>query len=354
MMETPCEEFLWIDGERVEATSLAVWRQGRGGLAAEVADFLETWFSAEPTVELQTSGSTGAPRCIRAAKAAMRASAALSCRTFGLSRGDSALLCLPLRYIAGKMMVVRALVAGLNLRLAEPSSTPLASLSGRVDFAPLVPMQAIRTLAEPDGAARLAQVGTLLLGGGFVDASLEKALQPLPCRAFASYGMTETLSHVALRALNGPQRSEFYTPLPGVDVSLTSGETLCLTVPHLGIARMETNDTAELRPDGAFRILGRRDAVINSGGVKIQAEAVEALLREATGLTLLVLPAPHPVLGQCVGLIWEGDLSAQPALSRAMEALPRYHRPLLVRHVEAIPRTETGKLSLRLSRCLLS
>lgn len=353
-MEKPCGEFLWIDGERVEAASLAVWRQGKVGLAAELADFLEAWFSAEPSVELHTSGSTGVPHCLRAAKAAMRASAALSCRIFNLSRGDSALLCLPLRYIAGKMMVVRALVAGLHLHLVEPCSTPLASLDGRVDFAPLVPMQATRTLAEPDGADRLSQVGTLLLGGGFVDASLEEALQPLPCRAFASYGMTETLSHVALRALNGSQRSEFYTPLPGVAVSLSPGGTLCLAVPHLGIAGMETNDFAELRPDGTFRILGRRDAVINSGGVKIQAEAVEAPLREATGLALLVLPAPHPVLGQCVALIWEGDVSAWPALSQAMEALPRYHRPLLVRHVQAIPRTGTGKLSRHLSRHLLS
>lgn len=353
-METPCDEFLWIDGERVGADSLAVWRQGKAGFAAELADFLETWFSAGTSVELRTSGSTGVPQCIMAAKAAMRASAALSCRIFGLSRGDSALLCLPLRYIAGKMMVVRALVAGLHLRLVEPGSTPLASLSGRVDFAPLIPMQATRTLAEPDGADRLAQIGTLLLGGGFVDASLEAALQPLPCRAFASYGMTETLSHVALRALNGPQRSDFYTPLPGVSVSGSPEGTLCLSLPHLGIAGMETNDYAELRPDGSFRILGRRDAVINSGGVKIQAEAVEAPLREATGLSLLVLPAPHPVLGQCVALVWEGDLSAQPALSRAMEALPRYHRPLLVRHVQAIPRTGTGKLSRHLSRHLLS
>lgn len=352
-MDAPHEEYLWIDGERVDGVSLAAWRQGKGGIAAEVADFLESWFSAQTGVKLHTSGSTGAPKCICAAKAAMRASASLSCRTFHLSRGDSALLCLPLRYIAGKMMVVRALVAGLRLHLVEPSSTPLASLTNRVDFAPLVPMQVIRTLAEADGAAQLSRVGTLLLGGGFVDASLEESLQALSCRAFASYGMTETLSHVALRALNGSQRSDFYTPLPGVEVSLSPAGTLCLTAPHLGIYGMETNDSAELRRDGSFRILGRRDAVINSGGIKIQAEALEALLRDATGLTLLVLPAPHPVLGQCVALLWEGPPAAEAALSHALETLPRYHRPLLVRHVESIPRTETGKLSRHLSMQLL-
>ncbi len=204
---------------RADSPPRAAWRQ-RGGIFAELANFLDEWESPCPTVELRTSGSTGKPTVLHAPKAALRASAEMSCRAFGLKEGDSALLCLPLRYIAGKMMVVRALVAGLRLMVVEPGSDPLAAPELEdvvLDFAPLVPMQAARCLAAAGGAERLGRVRTLLLGGGFVDPTLEEALQRIPtCRAFASYGMTETYSHIALRRLNGEERSPFYSPLPGV------------------------------------------------------------------------------------------------------------------------------------------
>ncbi len=306
-------------------------------------------------MELQTSGSTGTPAVLHARKEAMRASAAMSCRAFGLRGGELALLALPLRYIAGKMMLVRALVAGLRLALVEPCGDPLAApeMEGRVlDFAPLVPLQAARALATPEGAARLGRVRTLLLGGGFVDPQLEEALQALPCRAFASYGMTETLSHIALRRLNGAERSARYSPLPGVELALSATGALCLRVPQLGIEHLETNDLAELAEDGSFTILGRRDAVINSGGIKIQAEELERRLLAATGLTLIAVPFPHAELGQCVALLWEGEAAAEPALRAAFDALPRYQRPRVLRHVEALPRTPTGKLARAACRTL--
>ncbi len=332
---------------KADAAERAAWR-ARGGLAGELADFLDDWDSPSPTMELRTSGSTGAPSVLRASKAAMRASAEASCQAFGLEEGDTALLCLPLRYIAGKMMVARALVKGLRLAVVDPSSTPFEApeLEGvRIDFAPLVPLQAVRTLARPGGAQKLGSVGALLLGGGFIDASLEEALQSLPCRAFASYGMTETLSHVALRRLNGPERSSLYTPLPGVSLALTEEGALCITAPALGIHGLVTHDLAEMEADGRFRVLGRSDAVINSGGVKIQAEELERALCAATGLELVAVPHPHPEYGSCVALLWEGSEEAWPRLRAACAALPRYHRPRLVRHVDALPRTSTGKIA---------
>ncbi len=333
---------------KADSPTRDAWRRA-GGLVAELADFLDEWDSPAPTMELQTSGSTGAPSVLHASKAAMRASAEMSCRAFGLKAGDTALLCLPLRYIAGKMMVVRALVAGLRLAVVEPCAAPLSSeaLEGvTLDFAPLVPMQAIRCLASKGGADRLARVRTLLLGGGFVDRELEEALQDIPtCRAYASYGMTETLSHIALRRLNGTERSSFYTALPGVELSLSAEATLCIRAPHLGISRLETNDLAELMEDGRFAILGRRDAVINSGGIKIQAEALEHELQTATGLTLIAVPTPHTELGQCVALLWEGDASDELRLRSACDSLPRYHRPRLIHRVNNLPRTTTGKLA---------
>ena len=333
-----------IDGCTITPGSLPEWRQGKTGILADLGDFLAQWWSDTPTMPLHTSGSTGKPKLLHATKAAMAASAAATCRAFGLSPGNSALLCLPLRYIAGQMMIVRAIVGGLNLIVTEPSSTPLAGLLHNIDFAPLVPMQVASTLNQPEGAASLARIQTLLLGGGFVDTALEARLQALPCRVFTSYGMTETLSHIALRAANGPQRSDYYTPLSGVSLSLSSAGTLQISVPYLGITHLTTNDRAEIVPDGRFRILGRVDAVINSGGVKIQAEDIERELHTHTGLQVVVLPLPHPVLGQCVALLWEGEAQQEAALRAACATLPRYHQPLHLQRC-VLPRTESGKIA---------
>lgn len=314
------------------------------GILADLADFLKEWHGPSPCMVLQTSGSTGTPKQLTVYKESMRASALATCHYFGLQAGDSALLCLPLRYIAGKMMVVRALVGGLNLVTAEPSSTPLAKLTNNIDFAPLVPMQVHSTLQLEDGMNQLEKARIILLGGGFVDEKLERLLQHCRSAVYVSYGMTETLSHVALRRLNGEQRSVNYTPLTGVSVSLSARGTLALRAPSIGVDYIETNDSAEIAPDGCFRILGRVDAVINSGGVKIQAEEIEQQILTATGLQVLAAPVPHPVLGQAVGLLWEGEDDKSEALQQAIDRLPRYHRPCMLVH-HKLPRTATGKVN---------
>ena len=341
-----------IDGCTITPATLPDWGRGSSGLRADLAAFLAECWNDQPTVALQTSGSTGKPKIMQATKAAMAASAMATCRAFDLQAGASALLCLPLQYIAGKMMVVRALAGGLNLITTDPSSTPLTKLTGSIDFAPMVPMQVATTLALPDGAEQLARVRTLLLGGGFVDPALEDQLQTLPCRVFTSYGMTETLSHIALRAANGPQRSNWYMPLPGVSLSLSQAGTLQITAPYLHIHHLETNDLAEIGADASFRILGRVDAVINSGGIKIQAEELERTLHRLTGLQVLALPLPHPVLGQCVALLWEGSAAAESALHAACDTLPKYHRPHLLKRV-ILPRTVSGKIARSQARELL-
>lgn len=339
-----CEQLI-VDGVSVSADTLPEWRKGRTGIAAELADFLTDWFSNSSTMELQTSGSTGKPKIMRATKAAMRAGAAMSCEYFGLTAANRVLLCLPMRYIAGKMMVVRAIVSGATLQLQEPCSTPLANLTSPVDFVPLVPMQVASTLKQENGKQQLALAKSILLGGGFIDPALAEQLQHIPGRIYASYGMTETLSHIALRHVNGPKRSDWYTPLRGVSLSISADDTLVITAPHLGVTELVTNDLAEIRADGTFRILGRRDAVINSGGIKIQAEEIEQRLSAGTGLTLLAVPAPDSILGQCVALLWEGEDDAESSLQAAIQSLPAYHRPRIVRHLPLLPRTATGKLS---------
>ncbi len=347
-------EHITINGISISAKSLPEWKTATSGISADLAEFLHAWFSPAPTIELRTSGSTGKPKIIHAPKSAMRASAQLSCEIFGLTRGKTALLSLPLQYIAGKMMVVRALVSGCELLLQEPSSTPLAALTSTIDFAPLVPMQATTTLQHPQGREQLSRVRQILLGGSFIDSALTDALQTLPSQVYASYGMTETLSHIALRHINGPERSEWYKPLRGVTLALTPEHTLAISAPHLGISQLVTNDVAEIAPNGSFRILGRIDSVINSGGVKIQAEEVEQQLQACTGLTVLAVPAPHAVLGQCVALLWEGPVTAHDGLQEAILNLPAYHRPRYIRHLSALPRTATGKLNRAAAAALFS
>lgn len=327
--------------------------QPRDEAEAAALDFCREWFSPGETMQLHTSGSTGKPKTICATKAAMRASARRSCEFFGLTHGSTAVLPLPLDYIAGKMMMVRALVAGLDLRVVHPTSEIFDKLDTlppshhHPDFMPVVPMQIQRILPRPDAAALLSRVRCLLIGGAFIDVAIEQVLADLPTRAYVSYGMTETLSHIALRRINGPQRSDLYTPLRGISTSLSESGTLTISVPDQSIDQLITNDLAELLPDGRFRILGRIDAVINSGGIKIQAEKLERQLKQATGLTAVAVGTPHPLLGECVTLLWESTHpeTERERIGQICATLPPYERPKRLIAAGELPRTSSGKIA---------
>ncbi|WP_165155394.1 AMP-binding protein [Parabacteroides sp. ZJ-118] len=272
--------------------------------------FLAEWRDPSPFLEVQTSGSTGAPKRMRVRKERMLNSARLTCERLGLRRGDKALLCMPLRYIAGKMMVVRALYAGLDLAAREPSGHPLADWDDTpLRFAAMIPLQVYNTLRVPEERERLERTEILIIGGGAVDAALEREIRQLPNAVYSTYGMTETLSHVALRRLNGPEASPYYQPLPSVRLSLSPEKTLVIEAPSLCDGRLVTNDIARLLPDGRFTIIGRRDNIINSGGIKIQIEEVEERLRPYLDRPYAITAAPDPRLGEAVVL-----LIAPPAL----------------------------------------
>ena len=193
----------------------------REGILGDLSRFLADWQSPSATVPVQTSGSTGAPKPMQAEKRRMAQSTRRTCAFLGLRPGDSALLAMPLRYIAGKMVVVRALVQGLNLVAVEPCSSPLREVGTPLDFAALTPMQAYESLRDPVCAERLRNVKHLLLGGGAVTGSLAAALRDFPNAVWSSYAMTETLSHIALRKVNSQDATDWYTPMPGVSVHLS-------------------------------------------------------------------------------------------------------------------------------------
>ena len=303
--------------------------------------FLAEWHNERPTVLVHTSGSTGRPKPMWVEKRRMEASARLTCDYLGLHEGDTALLCMSLDYIAGKMMVVRALVRGLQLVTVEPSGEPLKAVSQPLDFAAMVPLQVWNSLRVAEQRQRLMDIGQLIIGGGAIDDALAAELRLFPHAVWSTYGMTETLSHIALRRLNGSSASEWYTPLAGVSVSQNEDGCLVIDAPAVHEGALVTNDVAELAADGRFRILGRRDNVICSGGIKIQAEEVERLLRSHLHVPYLISKRPDEKFGEVVVLLTEG--SADDARCVAEQVLPKYWCPKAYVKVAHIPLTETGK-----------
>lgn len=309
--------------------------------------FLSDWESASPYLEVQTSGSTGTPKRITVRKEQMINSAHLTCDYLGLRQGDKALLCMPLRYIAGKMMVVRSLVAGLDLIVREPSGHPMADVDTPLRFAAMIPLQVYNTLQVPEERERLCRTDILIIGGGAIDHELEARIQELPIHVYSTYGMTETLSHIALRRLNGPDASPYYTPFPSVKLSLSADDTLVIDAPLVADETLVTNDVAELLPDGRFRILGRKDNIINSGGIKIQTESVEEALRLVISANFAITSVPDPKFGEAMVLLIVPTIGNEPFRSleeKIFEILPKYQRPKHILRVEAIPLTGSGKI----------
>ena len=308
-------------------------------------EFLSEWNNDSLFVHVQTSGSTGAPKPMLAEKRRMLASARITNDFLGLREGDAALLCMSLDYIAGKMMVVRSIERGLKLITVEPSGHPLnhsqlAIDDCQIDFAAMVPLQVYNTLQVPEERKRLLQIRHLIIGGGAIDEALGAELKNFPNAVWSTYGMTETLSHIALRRLSGPEASDWYIPFPSVKVSLSEDGCLVIDAPEVCPERLVTNDIAEISPQG-FRILGRKDNVICSGGIKIQIEEVESRLRPFLRVPYLISKRPDPKFGEVSVLLTEGSIDEARQICERI--LPKYYLPRHYLHVDRIPLTETGK-----------
>ncbi len=308
-------------------------------------EFFSEWNNDSPFVHVQTSGSTGAPKPMLAEKRRMLASARITNDFLGLHEGDTALLCMSLDYIAGKMMVVRSMERGLKLLTVEPSGHPLNHCQSaiddcKIDFAAMVPMQVYNTLQVPEERERLMGIRHLIIGGGAIDDALGAELKNFPNAVWSTYGMTETLSHIALRRLSGPEASDWYTPFPSVQVSLSDEGCLVIDAPEVCPECLVTNDIAEISTQG-FRILGRKDNVICSGGIKIQIEEVERHLRPFLRAPYLISKRPDPKFGEVAVLLTED--SVDEARQVCERVLPKYHLPRHYLHVDHLPLTETGK-----------
>ena len=303
--------------------------------------FIDEWHNSEACVLVHTSGSTGAPKPMMVEKRRMEASARITCAFLGLQKGDTALLCMPLDYIAGKMMVVRAITCGLRLIRIEPCSHPMAEVCTPIHFAAMVPLQVANSLKVAVERQRLMAIKHLIIGGGAIDDDLERELRDFPNAVWSTYGMTETLSHIALRRISGSEASLWYTPFDGVTVSLDSRGCLVIDAPHVCHTTLATNDCAEIR-DGKFRILGRIDNVVCSGGIKLQIEEIEAHLQPFVSVPFMITKRTDARLGETVVLL-AADADIEQLKTACHEHLTKYETPRAFVAVDRLPYTETGK-----------
>lgn len=306
-------------------------------------EFICNWRDASPTMLVHTSGSTGKPKPMLVEKSRMAASARTTCKFLGLQQGDTALLCMPLDYIAGKMMAVRAEVCHLRIINVPPSGHPLRGLSEAPTFAAMVPMQVYNSLQDECEKELLGQIKHLIIGGGAISAGLSHALSGFTNAIWSTYGMTETLSHIALRRINGTEASEWYTPFDSVSVSLNADGCLKIDAPEVCATPLTTNDIAEIAPDGRhFRIRGRKDNVICSGGIKLQIEDIEAKLRRHIDVPFVITKRPDPKFGETVVMLAATD-NMQAIMSTCAQHLDKYEQPHAYISVSHIPMTATGK-----------
>ena len=278
----------------------------------------------------------------------MRASARMTCDFLNLKQGNTALLCMPLDYIAGKMMVVRALERGLELLTVEPSTHPLSSTNiadiGNphcIDFAAMVPLQVWNTLQVPEEREALCRIRHLIIGGGAIPQELEQELRTLPINVWSSYGMTETLSHIALRHIS----EDHYTPLPGITLSQDQDGCLVIDAPHLCSETLYTNDIARFACDNRFQIIGRRDNTVCSGGIKIQIEEVETWLHSIGHNNVMVTYQDDTALGQALVYLTTTAVNTDSLRMHLPGHTPsaKYWLPKRVIKVASLPFTPTGK-----------
>lgn len=307
--------------------------------------FCQEWLEGKPTFTITTSGSTGTPKAIELRREQMIASAKKTIQALDLREDMTSLVCLDVNFVAGKMMIVRSLVAGMKMIVVEPTANPLSNLDhSKIDFAALVPYQLSTILASNESL----NVDRIILGGAPISHELLSQIKKIDSPVYATFGMTETLSHIALQRLNGRHGQDYFEVLDGIDISVDDRRCLVIKADYLDDI-VVTNDVVELLNKKQFRWLGRWDNVINTGGVKVMPEKIE---QEIDLLMLdnkyFVTSLPHEQLGQQVVLVFEGMLTADQermVMEKIKERLSKYEVPKQVLYCTEFISTPTQKIN---------
>ena len=296
-------------------------------------NFLTSWFSEKDYIIAKTSGSTGTPKEIKLKKIDLISSSKLTADYFKLKEGDKVINCLPVKYIAGKMMLVRSLVLGLDLYLFPVNSSPIIHIEENYDFIALTPMQLDNSIPY------LNNIKNVLVGGSAVDENLKQKILNVNSNVFETYGMTETLTHIAVRNLS-KQENEF-TVLPGI---LISERDSCLFIEpgHLTVDFVQTNDIVRISQKNKFILIGRKDYIINSGGVKINPESVEKKLQKYLNIDFVVSSIDDDKFGEIVVLVFKKNIPHN--YQKAFVDLDKYEVPKLNLVLENFPENN-GKIN---------
>ncbi|HJS00273.1 MAG TPA: AMP-binding protein [Flavobacterium sp.] len=297
-----------------------------------IGEFLLDWFDDKPYIDLQTSGTTGTPKLIRKNKQALVNSALATGDFFDLKPGDTALCCLPVQFIAGKMMLVRSFILGLAIDFVSPSSNPLEKVNKFYDFVAMVPLQVENSLNQ------LHCVRKLIIGGAKMSNSLEEKLLNSGTKIYETYGMTETITHIAAKEIG----EKVFSTLP--NVSISEDENNCLVIDALRVSeeRLFTNDLVQIINDHQFVLLGRIDNVVNSGGVKLIPEQIEEKLTPFIPNRFFVGGIPDAVLGEKLALVIEGE--KQDLEESIFSDLNKYEKPKAIFFIPEFKTTESGKI----------
>jgi len=302
-----------------------------------IGTFLKEWFNDSPFITVKTSGSTGIPKTITISKNAMINSAVATGDYFNLPPGTTSLLCLSAGYIAGKMMLVRAMTLGWHLHIVAPEKNALTQYDNEYDFVAMVPYQVYHSINA------LQKAKKIIIGGSQINPELEAKLQKVKTQIYATYGMTETVTHIAARAVNGKNKTQAYTALPNVTFSIDKRNCLIINAPSVAEEEIITNDVVQLLSPTQFIWKGRYDTVINSGGVKIFPEELEKKLAPHISIPFIIASEEDTALGERIILITEGNCD-EAILTKALSNLHNYQIPKKIYSFSKFPYTETGKI----------
>jgi len=319
--------------------------------------FAQSWLQGQASFTLPTSGSTGTPQTITLTRLQMQASAQRTANALALHTHKTALLAINPTYIGGKMMVVRAIESGLALTGIPPTSNPFLALQKSIqlqDFIALVPAQLHAIANEtPRLLPRLNESKAIILGGGAVDEALSSIIQTLDVPVYNTYGMTETVSHIALKRLNGTGKTAYFQALEDITLAIDGRNCLKIKGDITQEAWLQTNDVVQLLDNQRFVWQGRADNTLNTGGIKVQIEVLESKI--AVLLANMHLPTHFAVAGvpdakwqQKIVLFLELPALPAPVLENLRATfkttLLRHEVPKEIYFVTNFPRTETGKI----------
>ena len=295
-------------------------------------EFLLEWFNANSFITATSSGTTGVPKKITIDKQAMINSALATAQFFDLKAGNRVLHCMSTAYIAGKMMLVRSIILGFEMDFVTPSSNPLKDNQRNYDFVAMVPMQVQNSISE------LHKVKKLIVGGAKISETLLNQLLEVPTQVYETYGMTETITHIAVKKIG----EKSFSVLPNVTIAIDERGCLVIAAPRISNTNIVTNDVVELLTATQFLLLGRIDNVINSGGVKLFPEQIEAKLSNKIKERFFVIGIPDALLGEQLLLVIEGEKQAID--STIFDHLHPFEKPKAIRFVPKFIETESGKV----------